>query len=169
MALCIAFLPENLLDCLCLKLAQHSISVPFLTLMAYKMCFLGSCPHAVSLLLFLKTKARGFGGFILETNCYHFTIFPFSVLWWACREKAALSLLYFYLLWSNSATSQNPKSQSKGDMKTVTNVCKIFFLKKLPLRQFFLEGYLPLKKFLPFAYFSYLCSNSGRNNLALEV
>lgn len=72
------------------------------------------------------------------------------------ERKSSFSLPYFYLLCSNSATSQNPKSQSKGDMKTVTNVCKIFFLKKLPLRQFFLEGYLPLKKFLPFAYFSYL-------------
>lgn len=158
MALCIAFLPENLLDCLCLKLAQHSISVPFLTLMAYKMCFLGSCPHAVSLLFFFFFKQKQAA---LEALFWRWIVTILQYFRSLCfdgsvERKSSFSLPYFYLLCSNSATSQNPKSQSKGDMKTVTNVCKIFFLKKLPLRQFFLEGYLPLKKFLPFAYFSYL-------------
>lgn len=53
------------------------------------------------------------------------------------RKRAAPLSLIFICCALTLPLPRNPKSQSKGDMKTVTNVCKIFFWKKLPLRKIF--------------------------------
>lgn len=71
-------------------------------------------------------------------------VFPFALLWWACRGKDQLFSPLFFLFCCVLTLQhfRTPKSQSKGDMKTIRNVCKVFFLKEASwlLEHFYWEG-----------------------------
>lgn len=148
MASYIAFLPENLLDCLCLKLAQHFCS--FSHFEGVQNVFSWLFPSCFFMTLFFLNKSKRlwrlyFGDKLLP----FYNISVHCALMSLSRKRAALLSLIFICCALTLPLPRNPKSQSKGDMKTETNVCKIFFLRKLPLRQFFLEGYFQLKNSCP--------------------
>lgn len=98
-------------------------------------------------------------------NFYH-SQHLFAVLNELVKRAASLSFIVICRVLTLQLLA-TPKSQSKRDRKTITNVCKIFFLKpKTPLCQTIIIGRLLAIKKFPALHV--LCSNSGRNDLALE-
>lgn len=90
----------------------------------------------------------------LETLFWRQTVTTYSIsihcaLTSLSREIAAFLSIIFICCVLTLQLLGNSKSQSKGDMKTMTNVCKVFFLENTPVSQTIFIGRLFAIKKIP--------------------